>query len=140
MTRAPKITNDTARVDWATHSAGALDARHRGFGHAQPLWASRPQELIHGNPWIKRDPGVQLVSVKLASEVPAQAEQWAAAAGGQPGTIVLDKPGRRILALTCEGWLELERVKPAGKKEQPGAEWWNGLPPKVKKRGWGVLQ
>ncbi len=140
VTKAPKITNDTARVDWSSHSAGALDARHRGFGHAQPLWAHRPQELIHGNPMVKRDNGVQLTAVKLPGEVPAQAETWAQEAGGRPGTIVLDKKGRRVLALTSEGWIELERVKPAGKKEQPGAEWWNGLPPAVKTRGWGLLE
>ncbi|GMK59147.1 hypothetical protein CspeluHIS016_0701620 [Cutaneotrichosporon spelunceum] len=140
VTRAPKITNNTSRIDWATHDAGSLDARHRAFGHAQPLWAHRPQELVHGNPMVKRDNGVQITSVKQTSTVPAQAEQWASEAGGKPGTIVLDKRERRVLALTRDGWLELVRVKPAGKKEQPGAEWWNGLPPKIRTRGWGILE
>ncbi|BEJ12641.1 hypothetical protein CspHIS471_0211010 [Cutaneotrichosporon sp. HIS471] len=140
VTRAPKITNDTARVNWASHGAGTLDARHRAFGHTQPLWAHRPQELVHGNPKVKRDQAVQLTSVKRSGAVPEQAEKWASEAGGKPGTIVLDKRGRRVLALTRDGWLELVRVRPAGKKEQPGAEWWNGLPPKVKTRGWGILE
>ncbi|BEI97511.1 hypothetical protein CcaverHIS631_0211000 [Cutaneotrichosporon cavernicola] len=140
VTRAPKITNDTARVNWGSQGAGTLDARHRAFGHTQPLWAHRPQELVHGNPKVKRDQAVQLTSVKRSGAVPEQAEKWASEAGRQPGTIVLDKRGRRVLALTRDGWLELVRVRPAGKKEQPGAEWWNGLPPNVKTRGWGILE
>lgn len=63
------------------------------------------------------------------------------------GTAWLDERGLRIW-IRCQpasgdpadGWLQVARVKPEGKKEMGVKDWWNGLGADVKKRGWVRLE
>lgn len=151
MTRAPKITHKLAQINWATHAARDIEARHRGFGHHQPLWAnlssSTSPSLDAANKprttKAPKDPLVQLTAVRVPEDdIPMSVSSRADEAGSRPGTVVLDKQkgGARVLALTKDGWLEVEKVKAAGKKEVLAREWWNGLPKDVRMRGWGVFE
>ncbi|TXT15760.1 hypothetical protein VHUM_00263 [Vanrija humicola] len=127
VTRAPKVTGDTARVNFGQHSAVTVDRRHRAFGHQAPLWA----ELGGVN--------VQLLGVAPAAEAAADLSAHA------PGTAVLDRPGRRLLVATVAdgagpaSWLAVTRIKTAGKKELDAAEWWNGLPKADRQRGFTLF-
>lgn len=127
VTRAPKVTGDTARVDWAAHSATTVDRRHRAFGHQVPLWA----ELAGTS--------VQLMNVARAEAAAADLAPHA------PGTALLDRPGRRLLVATAAdgagpaSWLAVTRVKTAGRKELDANDWWNGLPKADRERGFTVF-
>lgn len=93
----------------------------------------------------KRDPLVQLTAVRVPDGlIPQGVSALADQAGSRPGTVVLDRTAgsknARVLVLTREGWLEVDKVKPAAKKELSAREWWNGLPKEVRQRGWGVFE
>ncbi|KAL1413300.1 Methionyl-tRNA formyltransferase [Vanrija albida] len=126
VTRAPKVTGDTARVNWGQHSATTVERRHRAFGHQAPLWAE-----LGGS-------SVQLLGV-------AQAQAEADVGAHAPGTALLDRTGRRLLIATVAdgagpaSWLGVTRIKTAGKKELDAAEWWNGLPKADRQQGFTLF-
>lgn len=122
VTKAPKITTQTSRIDWGAHSASHLDARHRGFGHHAPLWAELPD----------RGMSVQFVSLRRGERPPGSFEE-------RPGLAVFDKPQKAVFVATVDGWVQVDTVKPAGRRETPVAEWWNGLAPEARKQGWTVF-
>lgn len=121
VVKAPKITTKTTRIDWDKHTARHLHARHRGFGHHHPLWAE-----VQGN-------SVQFLSLRPSEAPQVEVEE-------RPGLAVLDKRRRRMLVSTIDGWVEVETVKSKGKKEAPASEWWNGLAPDARSRGWTVFE
>lgn len=134
VVRAPKITTAVARVDWG-QPAHTIEARHRGFGHHSPLWTSVPDVVTAD---AARDPTLQLLAVSIVGDQP---DVLATLEEPQRGTAVLDKRGKRVLVSTGEGaWVQVTRVKAAGKKEMPATEWWNGLPKDVRNRGWVLFE
>lgn len=120
VTRAPKITLATAKVDWNT-GAAAIERAHRAFAHHRPLWTSSAAG------------DVQLLDLSLADDVPRHAESHGTRG---VGTAVLDRKGKRVLVLSGEGWVEVRRVKSAGRKALDVHEWWNGLPKGERERDW----
>jgi methionyl-tRNA formyltransferase len=104
-TFAPKLTIDDARLDW-TRSTAEVDARYRGV---------TPEPGAHTD--------VDGVRLKVLDAAPATA--GADVPRLAPGELRL--VGRRLLAGTGDGALELRRVQPAGRNAMAAADWWRGL-------------
>ncbi|MFE5671779.1 methionyl-tRNA formyltransferase [Agromyces sp. NPDC056523] len=106
-TFAPKLSIEDARLDWQRPSA-EVDARYRG---------------------VTPEPGafteVDGVRVKVLEAAPAHASPSADDPALAPGELRL--VGRRVLAGTRDGAIELRRVQPAGRTAMAAADWWRGL-------------
>jgi len=101
-TLAPSIEKDDARIDWS-RPARALDCLVRGLNPKPGAWTA----------WRGQD-----FKVWEAQSAPDEG-------AGEPGAITTS--GRRVLATTGEGALELRTVQPAGKKPMPALDWSRGL-------------
>ena len=109
VTRAPKITHLTARIDWSEQMAHEIDRLSRGIAHQYPLWT-----ILQGVP-------VQIFRPTLV-----QLDQQESA---EPGMArLLRKQGQMIIACAGGTAVQVERVKSQGKKEVGVNDWWNGLP------------
>jgi methionyl-tRNA formyltransferase len=111
VTRAPKITLNTAKINWSKQSAQEIDQLSRGISHQYPLWT-----ILQGIP-------VQLfkpVPIRLDPSEPELEE---------PGTARLLRKQGQMIVVCAEGTaVQVERVKSQGKKEVGVNDWWNGLP------------
>ncbi|HET9603617.1 MAG TPA: methionyl-tRNA formyltransferase [Gemmatimonadales bacterium] len=98
-TFAPKVTRETARVDW-TQDAAAVARRIRAFDPAPGAWTT-----LDGT------------DMKLfgARTTPAS---------GVPGT-VLDA-GERLVIAAASGAVDITEVQPAGRRRMPVAQWARG--------------
>jgi methionyl-tRNA formyltransferase len=103
-TYAPKITRETARIDWTAESA-QVARTIRAFDPIPGAW-SRLGET----------------EVKLFGARPA-----AATPTGASGMMALD--GERLLVTAGDGAVEIAEVQPAGKKRLPVAAWLRGRGP-----------
>jgi methionyl-tRNA formyltransferase len=107
VTRAPKITHNTAKINWSEQSAQQIDQLSRGISHQYPLWT-----ILEGIP------------VQLFKPVPIRL-----VSSQEPGTArLLRKQGRMIVICAGGTAVQVERVKSQGKKEVGVNDWWNGLP------------
>jgi methionyl-tRNA formyltransferase len=106
-TFAPKLAIEDARLDWQRPTA-EVDARYRG---------------------VTPEPGafteVDGVRLKVLDAAPAHPAPTADDPPLAPGE--LRSVGRRVLAGTGDGALELRRVQPAGRTAMAAADWWRGL-------------
>lgn len=124
--RAPKITSDTARVDWSLPAA-AIEARHRAFRDHTHLWS-------HITMPKRGDVPVQLVNVTLPKDpLPGWLAKFP---DPQPATAFIDKRGRRMLVATGDGFLQVDEVVSAGRAKSPPVQWWAGLGDEAGKQGW----
>nr|XP_019044638.1 methionyl-tRNA formyltransferase [Kwoniella bestiolae CBS 10118]OCF23568.1 methionyl-tRNA formyltransferase [Kwoniella bestiolae CBS 10118] len=122
ITLAPKITHETARVDWQEKTAEEIDRIHRGIGHQVHLWTSILSTTAH-----------------FISLQPLPPSEYPNHLMSEAGTAHLIKEGKvRRLFVSCgKGtWLEVVEVQMAGKKVMGVKDWWNGLPREVRDRGW----
>lgn len=122
VVKAPKVTKERMRADWA-QPAAALERLSRAFAHHTPLWAE------HGGRAVQ----LSQLAVPAPEDVAGVPRPES-----RPGTVLFDKPRRRVLVATGDGssLLVLDRVKPIGRGEMNAAEWWNGLPEDHRRRGW----
>ncbi|KAL7423494.1 Methionyl-tRNA formyltransferase [Cryptotrichosporon argae] len=116
ITRAPKITPETARVAWARPAAD-VERLHRAIAHQQPLWAT----LVLPSGAVR----VQLLDVRLSAHANDD--------DNVPGTAVFDRATRTMRVKCADGWVEVARVKAEGGKAVHVGDWWNGLPPDARK-------
>lgn len=99
-THAPAIERDDARIDW-NRAAAALDPFIRGLNPKPGAWTTfRGQEF---KVWLGRPVGEELPPGKLMAS------------------------GRRVLAGTGAGALELLEVQPAGRRVMAACDWGRGL-------------
>jgi methionyl-tRNA formyltransferase len=103
-TYAPKITRETARIDWAADAA-QVARTIRAFDPAPGAW-SRLGET----------------EMKLFGARPSAASEPA-----DPGTPTAN--GDRLIIAAGEGGVEIAEVQPAGKKRLPVAAWLHGRGP-----------
>jgi methionyl-tRNA formyltransferase len=101
-TFAPSIEKDDARLDWK-RPAGVLDALVRGMNPKPGAWTT----------WRGQDFKVW------------EARALEDATLGVPGVVSVD--GKRVLAATGDGTLELRTVQPSGKRPMPALDWARGL-------------
>ena len=101
-TYAPKLTRDTARLDW-TLPAAALDRWIRGCDPWPAAWTTLDGVVI------------QLFAPSLSGED--------APDGAAPGAVILADPRRGLLVATGDGQLEIAEVKPAGSARMPATAW-----------------
>lgn len=125
VTKAPKVTKERMRADWA-QPAAALERLSRAFTHHTPLWAEHNGKAV------------QLTQLAAPAPESVAAVPRPESSPGSPGTVLFDKPQKRVLVVTGDGssLLVLNRVKPIGRGEMNAAEWWNGLPEDHRRRGW----
>lgn len=122
VVKAPKVTKERMRVNW-TQPAEALERMSRAFSHHTPLWAEYNGKAVQLTQLAAPAP-------ETLADVPRP--------DSRPGTVVFDKPQKRVYVVTGDGnsLLVLNRVKPIGRGEMNAAEWWNGLPEDHRQRGW----
>ncbi|WP_353814187.1 methionyl-tRNA formyltransferase [Agromyces sp. SYSU T00266] len=104
-TFAPKLGIEDGRIDW-TRSTAEVDARVRGV---------TPEPGAH----------TEVDGIRLKVLAAAPASVGADSRRFEPGELRLD--GKRLLAGTADGALELRRVQPAGRNAMAAADWWRGL-------------
>jgi methionyl-tRNA formyltransferase len=98
-THAPKVSHQTARLDWSRDGA-SLARAVRAFDPEPGAWA-----LLEGQE-------VKLFGARAAN------------AGGAPGTVLT---AERTLVIAAQvGALEVAEVQPAGKKRMPVGDWVHG--------------
>lgn len=128
VTRAPKITHNTARLRWADQSAQDIDRLSRGISHQV---ARSPLQQPVGIPLTPQYPlwtTLNAASIQLFRPTLYESNESAA-----PGTArLLRKQGKLAIACSGDSWVQVERVKSQGKKEVPVNDWWNGLPKGVR--------
>jgi methionyl-tRNA formyltransferase len=98
-TYAPKITRDTARVDWNS-DASAIARRIRAFDPAPGAWTT----LADGD--------VKLFTAR------------AVAGSGLPGTVL--EASETLTIAAARGAVEIRELQPAGRKRMTVAEWARG--------------
>lgn len=103
-TYAAKLTLQDGRIDW-TASADAVEAQVRGITPEPGAWTE-----LNG----------QRVKMQGLRAVTDSAE----GADPVPGTARLD--GRTVTVACGSGWVEVERLQPAGKKMMNAADWARG--------------
>lgn len=102
-TYAPKMSRDTARLDWSL-SAGALDRWVRGCDPWPGAWSE-----LDGLP-------VQLFGSEPLDEGP----------DGPPGTVVRADQGTGLVVAAGTGSVRLGQVKPAGRSRMAAEDWIRG--------------
>jgi methionyl-tRNA formyltransferase len=98
-TFAPKVTRETARIDW-TQDAPSVARRIRAFDPVPGAWTT-----LDGT-------DMKLFGARTAT------------ASGAPGT-VLDA-GERLLIAAASGAVDIAEVQPAGRRRMPVAQWARG--------------
>ena len=98
-TFAPKVTRETARIDW-TQDAPSVARRIRAFDPVPGAWTT-----LDGT-------DMKLFVARTAT------------ASGAPGT-VLDA-GERLLIAAASGAVDIAEVQPAGRRRMPVAQWARG--------------
>lgn len=115
---APKIEVDDARVQWY-RPAAEIDRLIRGCTPAPGAWTTFRGERV------KLDP----VRTSLPSAAGAQQSDDAGAPPAAPGT--LEVTSRRVRVRAGDGWVELGRLRAAGKKPMAAADWARGTRPET---------
>jgi len=106
---APKITADTARLDFSL-PAPVLLGKVRGLACGPRARFTIPAQ--------DRKVTVQVMSAAAAPEPPG---------GGAAGTVVSVEPGGGFIVKCGVGALLVKTVKPEGKREMNGADFLNGM-------------
>lgn len=104
-TYAPKLSRETARLDW-TLTAEELDRWIRGCDPWPAAWTT-----LRGEP------------VQLFAPRPVEDTAAAATTAAEPGTVVLADPARGLRVRSGRGVLEIGEVKPAGGSRMDSASW-----------------
>ncbi len=110
--RAPRLSKEDGQIDW-NQSAQAIHNRVRAL---QP-WPRTFTFLAL--------PGREPLRITIDKTRPTEVNEPLA----EPGTLAL--VDKRLLAATCDGWLELLALQPAGKRQLAPAEFLNGYPQAV---------
>ncbi|GAA5907844.1 methionyl-tRNA formyltransferase [Sporobolomyces salmoneus] len=129
-TSAPKLTKQTARIDWEKMTAMQITRLQRGVGHQYPLWTTIPSTT---------DAPTQLQL--LLSPTPATLSLSDFSSPPPPGSLFFNPRDKAIYIATLssttkdgpvenEGKVEavkVEKVKKEGGKWIDSKEWWNGI-------------
>ena len=114
---APRLSKADGRIDW-TRSARALDCHVRGM---QP-WPGAFSEIATGG---KGGPlRIQIMDVDVPDgQMPSPPELETESVAGTARMV-----GSEMWVACGDGWLRINRVKPAGKREMLVDEWLRGRP------------
>ena len=102
-TYAPKLSRETARLDWS-QDAAQLDRWIRGCDPSPAAWTT-------------------LGGSRVQMFMPTPSDESTDAA---PGTVLAADPRRGIRVATGEGSLEIAEVKPEGRQRMPAGAWVSG--------------
>ncbi|MSR22203.1 MAG: methionyl-tRNA formyltransferase [Gemmatimonadetes bacterium] len=105
-TYAPKISRETARIDWS-RSAVEVGNHMRGMDAVPGAWTTLDGE-----------------SIKLFRPVVLKED-----AGAAPGSVLQADPDQGLVVATGRGRLRLDEVQPAGKRRMGAAAWLRGRGP-----------
>ena len=127
--RAPRLSKADGRIDW-TRTSHELDCHVRGM---QPWPGAYTEVGSLGKPGLIRlaildiDP-VDECSLDEISQSGVGAEKVGLSGNDnpQPGTVRI--VNQRLLVACGDGWVEVQSLKPAGKRDMAAAEWLRGRP------------
>ncbi|KAJ3236842.1 hypothetical protein HDU81_010308 [Chytriomyces hyalinus] len=108
VTHARKIETAMSAIDWAAMSREGIYCRHRALGYKTPLYCQF------------REKRVQILSMTLQNptmELPADAS---------PGSLVYDKEASIVFVKCQDGWIGVDSLKVAGKKDLNAKAFFNG--------------
>lgn len=114
-TYAPKVDRETARIDWARPATEV--ANHvRGMDSVPGAWS-----LLDGEP-VKffRPKVVESPTPGRRSDGAGVTAPWVPA---QPGTVLMDEPGKGLVVATGDGGVRFHEVQPAGKRRMAARDW-----------------
>jgi methionyl-tRNA formyltransferase len=122
--RAPRLTKEDGRIDWRK-SASQIQCHVMGMQPWPNAFTEIPKDRGEPQRLVVLD--VDAVEDSEFSQlIQADESKEISVAAKSPGTVHI--LGDRLLIATGEGWIELQCVKPAGKRAMKVAEWLRGRP------------